>query len=257
MLETLWKASRKGEIEMAWCQSILVDEYGTPMESVKVYHNIISPGAFENSFVACGDEIIRNHLCRRNIIHNASAAICSRAQFLRAGLSNTKMKYSGDWFQWIMILQSCKIAFVSEELNYFRSHSITTRASGKIHIQLAEDLACMISAIYSMRKSHQINILTESRNIGIVSTLYLLESFHDPSFREYFLSSLSFSSLLSINKRLEALGSLAILSNSARLLILFMLIFRSARTLSVTRPLWQIRRKLFTKISCNWPIPRE
>lgn len=79
-----------------------------------------------SNYINNGTDEINRFFRYRNIIPNASAAL-----FLKSAVNldeiPVKMKYCGDWFFWISLLNKGDIAYLSKTLNFYRKHQATTR----------------------------------------------------------------------------------------------------------------------------------
>tara|TARA_R110000868_G_scaffold162205_6_gene393245 strand:- start:1946 stop:3085 length:1140 start_codon:yes stop_codon:yes gene_type:complete len=113
------------DLGLAYCDSQVIDEKGDPVESYdyrfKYFKNI-----WDKSFVADGKSLIRDYLIFRNVIPNVSAVLFKKAQLERA-LQQHDFVYLGDWICYINLALNAKVAFVKQELNFFRKHINTTR----------------------------------------------------------------------------------------------------------------------------------
>jgi hypothetical protein len=87
-------------------------------------------------------------MSRINVIPNASGVLFSKQAYLAAGSANELMRYCGDWDLWTRLSRQGKVVFVHDELNYFRCHSLTTRAKKYYPKMAAEYFACKINVIF-------------------------------------------------------------------------------------------------------------
>jgi len=63
-----------------------------------------------------------------NTIPNGSSVLLKREIFNLAGKFDVNLRLAADWKLWVKVLMISDIAFISEELNYFRRHSNTVRS---------------------------------------------------------------------------------------------------------------------------------
>lgn len=61
-----------------------------------------------------------------NPIINVSSVLFRREEYLKTGGADTSMKYCGDWFHYVKMLQNSEIRHLREPLNIFRLHSGST-----------------------------------------------------------------------------------------------------------------------------------
>ncbi|MDV2446928.1 glycosyltransferase [Elizabethkingia anophelis] len=121
------------EFVLFFCASHYIDEFGTRTNKV-TWAEDISERNWQNDFYANGIVEIQEQFFYKNIIPNASAVIFKKEAVDKEVFEIiSNMKFSGDWFFWIKLLESGNMAYTSKVLNYFRNHRFTTRAlkSGK------------------------------------------------------------------------------------------------------------------------------
>ena len=115
-------------ITVSFCRSVNVDEnenvlgitlHADQLDKVKWTKDYVEEGAIE----------IDRYLRYRNTIPNASAVIFKKPTDIDRFL-NTDMRFCGDWLFWLNLLRlpGAKIAYSPKTLNFFRTHSGTTRS---------------------------------------------------------------------------------------------------------------------------------
>lgn len=113
---------RDSAIGMVYCDSEVVDEYDTIKKQ-----ELIS----RESFTMEGHDFLRMHLYHKCAIPNVSSALIRKEIMKSVGFIPSNFRYVGDWMFWIRFFESgTKVCFVNEKLNYFRTHSGTTRSLG-------------------------------------------------------------------------------------------------------------------------------
>lgn len=147
LLEKLYNSLIFSNSLLAFSQSQYIDAHSKRLGSASSYIPLHERKYLENDNVFHGRNFIKTFLINRNIISNASAVIFHRNYFLEAGLANESMHYCGDWDIWLRMLNYGCISFVSDELNYFRCHQLTTRSNNNNPQYLAESFACRLRAL--------------------------------------------------------------------------------------------------------------
>ena len=109
------------KVAVAYCKSIWVDENDVPNKPIPYDPN----DRWDHSFTNKGIEEIRLAMGKDNKIPNASAAVFKKPQGFPDTIIN--MRYAGDWYFWIWMLQFGDIAYTPEKLNYFRKHYASSR----------------------------------------------------------------------------------------------------------------------------------
>lgn len=118
---------RDTNVGIAYCQSQIIDEYGTILFDNQSWTTDLDPILWHKSFTLDGNRALRDYFIFRNVIPNASAALFRRELFQRVSLDIVDFRYTGDWMAWVQMLCGSSLAFTPERLNYFRRHSATTR----------------------------------------------------------------------------------------------------------------------------------
>ena len=70
-----------------------------------------------------GNEFIRKEMIAGNKVFNSGMALFKREKYMKVkDLGFSRMKISGDWLLWTMLMHENEIVIVENELNYFRKH---------------------------------------------------------------------------------------------------------------------------------------
>lgn len=113
------------EVSLIFAKSEFVDEKGLPLFFNRINNEIQSYDLGKKSIIMNGTQFISEFLVYRNYIVNASGVIFRKPKtFPQAILS---MKFAGDWFFWLKIIQGGKVIYLPRPLNSFRFHSGTSR----------------------------------------------------------------------------------------------------------------------------------
>ncbi len=113
------------QISMAYCNSMIIDESGKQL-GVYDFSSEYYENRWQRDFVLDGKTMIRDHLVFQNVIPNVSAVLFKRDS-LSASLTRNRMKYCADWYCYVRLLFDSSIAYVNRPLNFFRSHTHSTR----------------------------------------------------------------------------------------------------------------------------------
>ncbi len=137
-LEKMLPLMNDKEINLAYCASHVIDDEEKITEHyyqlTGYYNNLPGGNKWKKNYICSGDTEINDGLGIINIIPNASAALIRRSSLLSI---NTDELYSyrcaGDWFIYLNIIRSGKIAYLSTPLNYHRRHkqSVVGRSVNK------------------------------------------------------------------------------------------------------------------------------
>lgn len=224
LLETLLDSLQRNSATLAWTQSAVIDAAGKRLHSAGEWHEHLFPGLFDHDFVMQGDLFVRNYLSCINLIPNASAALFSRAKYIRVGPANELMRYAGDWLQWIKLIQGGRVCFVNQELNYFRCHFDTTRSSPSFRDLYSENIVCMSTALASTIQAPPIADRTTGKIL--IKQGVILSKFKNKVFIRNMLKSISFNDIPRINSRVRDKGGLVYFSLGAITLLGWLVLIR-------------------------------
>ena len=117
------------EIGLAYCQSVVVDENSQELYINTKWTDDLNKNRWLTNYTNNGLLECKNYLFHKCTIPNASAVI------FRKNLATTfpvTYKMAGDWWFWMNLLPNTHIAYIKDNLNYFRTHANTTRMSGNL-----------------------------------------------------------------------------------------------------------------------------
>jgi glycosyltransferase involved in cell wall biosynthesis len=159
------------KVGIAYCQSMEVDDAGRILRSFDYWTAELNQERWRHDFIASGPEECAQYLIVKNTIPNASGVLFRRSVFEQIGGAIETMKLCGDWITWVRMLLVSDLAFVSEPLNYFRSHAGTVRATEQSNVLVLEQYQ-VISFILkrcpvSLEKRNQ--VLADLRNTWMSS----------------------------------------------------------------------------------------
>jgi len=142
-LETLTPLFNDIEIKIAFCRSMIVDEYNIE-KGLDFWGKESNPEFWEQSFMIDGKRLLEKYQLYKNCLVNASSVIFRKSMLENISDYPHNLKRSGDWLFWNQIVMCGKVAYIADVLNYWRKHQKTTRAMGnyevekeKFHEQLA------------------------------------------------------------------------------------------------------------------------
>jgi len=123
------------EASLAYCRSQAINEQGSPINENSTYWpDCIDSKQWKSTFTMANHHFCQRFLVNANVIPNASAVLF-RLQPALSCLSIAsilqELLFTGDWLFWIHYLanSSGSIAFIPQEISYFRTHAGTTRSS--------------------------------------------------------------------------------------------------------------------------------
>ncbi|MFF3923928.1 glycosyltransferase [Paenibacillus lactis] len=139
LLERLIPLFEDEEVNLAYCQSEIIDEYSQSVDYVYTkYTEDLSPTKWDSPYCLEGREEVVQGLAIKNTIPNASAVLFRKTAL--EGIDNELKKYQigGDWLAYLYVLRIGKISFIPEVLNYHRRHSssIVSRNEQKVQLYL-------------------------------------------------------------------------------------------------------------------------
>lgn len=123
-------ASQQTEkLSIIYSQSFDIDEVGQITGDRIEYTSDFNPNIWKQDFFMAGERFITKCLKVKNIIPNASAVIFNREKALSINFLDdySLLKISGDHLFWLEMSENAQIGFISERLNYFRTHGSVTR----------------------------------------------------------------------------------------------------------------------------------
>lgn len=122
-------------LALSFCQSHRMNSSGEITGNWASHTQAFSASEWEDDFVMEGRHFIQKYLIHKNVIPNVSAVLFNRERLeeIRPLVQQPYMKYYADWYYYIQLLCTAKVAFVANSLNYFRYHdsSVIARAGEK------------------------------------------------------------------------------------------------------------------------------
>ena len=212
LIEKLYAALVNSGAVLGYAQSRYIGDDGQFLGSAVSHTDRLWPNAFRHPFSMDGAQFNWLYMAGLNAIPNASGVIFRKDAFLSAGRANEAMCFCGDWDAWIRICAKGKVEFVSDELNYFRCHASTSRASGYTPNAAAEYFACRLVACIGQTKIRSSSL----------SAIDLIKGLLDPRNRwqwDQAVKSLSLDYLPEARSRYQELPNFPVLSKEAWLML--------------------------------------
>ena len=133
--------TRDPQVRIAYAQSSMLAADGSVTEEVNTNHTAdISRVKWSLDYISTAANELENGLSIRNTIPNASALVMNRKALLQVPEKLLKFKVAGDWFAYLHIISSGKVAFCADALNYYRRHegSVVARNLRRLITEIAE-----------------------------------------------------------------------------------------------------------------------
>lgn len=110
---------------IAYCRSARVENENINMNYF--WADGLDSFKWKKNYYNSGTNEITESLIYRNTIPNASACVF-RKDIVDTNVPISDFKYAGDWLFWIHLLKNSSVGFIAEPLNFFRIHSLSSRA---------------------------------------------------------------------------------------------------------------------------------
>lgn len=137
--EILQVIEADNKIGLAYCNSKVVDENNQSTGTFKTLNDLrkymFNTSLWNNSFIIDGSVLLDKYLSKRCVINNASAVVFKKSALDTLAINIDEYKYAGDWAVYVDLATKFKIAFLNEELSFYRDHK--GNASKNAHINLA------------------------------------------------------------------------------------------------------------------------
>ena len=130
------------EVVLSYAESRKIDEENNITgEDVRDWSDIFHTHRWDKSYIASGEEEIKEALSYNNTILNVSSLVWKNQKECFDIFEQAKdYKVAGDWYIYLQILKKGKIAYNCESLNYFRKHKRSVSTTIKRNIEYSEVL---------------------------------------------------------------------------------------------------------------------
>lgn len=120
-LETVIKGFEDPDTVISYCESLTMDgENHILMENLRSWIDQTGCGKWENNYTRDGITEIVETMCINNTIANVSSVVFRNGDYQKFIEKAKKFTLAGDWYIYMRILESGKIAYNSQSLNYHR-----------------------------------------------------------------------------------------------------------------------------------------
>lgn len=122
-LEALMTCFDDNEVVIAYCETLIMDKDNRVlMRDLREWIDIHSSGKWNDSYVVSGQDELCSTMCVNNTIANVSGAIIKQGDYRNILDAASKFHLAGDWYFYSKLLETGKIAYHCESLNYHRMH---------------------------------------------------------------------------------------------------------------------------------------
>lgn len=152
-LETLVRVLESDhEIALAYSASNLINGHSEKTGILKWGYDVGNRDWTKN-YKKIGSDEIKDYLFYKNTVPNASAVVFRKSKIPYQSLHQiTLMRFAGDWFFWVKLLESNYIYFHAKPLNNFRQHQNTTRAGQSLEKEKKRFIEYFVTLNYIKKK---------------------------------------------------------------------------------------------------------
>lgn len=120
-LETVIKGFEDPETVISYCESLTMDEENrTLMGNLRPWIDQTKCGKWENNYTKDGVAEIAETMCINNTIANVSSVVFRKGDYHEFIEKAKEFRLAGDWYFYMRVLESGRIAYNSQSLNYHR-----------------------------------------------------------------------------------------------------------------------------------------
>lgn len=140
-LERLLPFFEDDQVNLAYAQSEVIYEHDERSGYIYTeYTKDLSETKWNHDYVNYGEAEIIEGLGIKNTIPNASGVLMRKSAFDGIDSLLQEFSISGDWFAYVYLIKTGKIAFCSDVLNYHRRHSTSIIHKKEQDVKLFEEL---------------------------------------------------------------------------------------------------------------------
>ena len=127
------------DVGLAYTGSYSIDSHNNVLSPPESIYQGVDDKFWKNDFIAQGLDIVRKFMTFSPVIPNASAAVFRKDLLDTCGKANENFKLAADWLFWARLMATTKLAYISDGLNFFRTHDQNVRTkSNKLGVGLEE-----------------------------------------------------------------------------------------------------------------------
>jgi glycosyltransferase involved in cell wall biosynthesis len=141
-------------VVIAQSHSLMIDVNGAPLGRPNDWLNELAPQRWDSDYKNQGIGEIHTYLCQKNTIPNASAVVFRNFPGIEYLVDDT-MRLCADWLFWIRLLARGNIAFVAQNLNYWRLNSSNARTSKPGVVEWDEGQKILNEACDILKLNHE------------------------------------------------------------------------------------------------------
>ena len=131
LLETLVASFADPDVALAYCQSRKINGVGEVLQpDYRDYTNCISATKWLAAYQRSGVDEIRDTLCIKNTIPNASAVVMRKPHGHADNERLLSLKNAGDWMFYVHLLETGSVCFTPQVLNSHRLHTQSVTKGG-------------------------------------------------------------------------------------------------------------------------------
>lgn len=117
------------EIALAYCRSWRVLGEDDHVKGFMDFYIDPQHPRWKSDYCVDGRQECAEYFTRDTPVPNTSCVVFRRAAYEAIGGADESLRISGDWKAWAAMALTGKIAYVSEPLNYYRTHETTVRGA--------------------------------------------------------------------------------------------------------------------------------
>lgn len=166
------KLDKHPAVGLAFSQSWEIDDEGRQLRSWKEWTDDLNEERWSQDFIDDGKNECQ-YLLFKCTIPNPSAVLMRRAVFIKAGRFDINLHYLTDWMLWVKMLLISDIAFISEPLNNYRTHTASLTNSTKQSLELEERVQIINYLYHNIKASEDVWEDVYNQTVGCWSNLII------------------------------------------------------------------------------------
>lgn len=120
-LETVIKGFDDPKTVISYCESLTMDENGKLlMGDLRPWIDIFNCGKWNDDYIKDGIDEITETMCINNTIANVSSVVFKKGDYDSYIETARRFRLAGDWYVYMRILETGKVAYFKDSLNYHR-----------------------------------------------------------------------------------------------------------------------------------------